>query len=662
MPESLFASSMQGRQVPLPDPVPGSLPHRSRMRTFTILALSVAIFSFHIYTAMAGLCSATVQRAIHWCLLGCLLFAVSTPPANPAAKSLARVWDVLCALALTGASLFLILYGAGEEMAFRLVPPGPTELFCGGALILVTLETARRSSGFILPLVAVAFLLYALLGPYMPGILLHKGYSIPRLVSYLYSTSNGIFGIPIGVSATYIILFVFFGAFLNASGAGKLLIECSLALTGKFPGGAAKTAVVASALMGTMSGSSIANAVTTGTITIPLMRQSGFNRNFACAVEAVASTGGMIMPPVMGAAAFLIVEYLRIDYATLMKAAILPALVYFISIYFTIDFYARKLGIGATRPRSGNTWETFKKSWHLFIPVVCLIIFLMLRYSPMLSVVWSLIILIAVSWLRKETRLTPALCLAAIADGAKNAIPVAAACATSGIILGVIGLTGVGSAVSGAILGHFKGFLPGALLAAMAISLILGMGMPATAVYLILATLAAPPLIDLGVDPLAAHMFVFYFGIISTITPPVALTAYAAAAVGGGDPMRVGAKAFVLGIAAYCIPFVLVYAPEMIHLTPLPSALLRFVICIAAVYAVALASVGFFRTRMAPACRILAAFAGLLLITPHLAADFAGVALLALVHVMHYLKKGFVRAPKNNGAGDTRMPRTSQPR
>lgn len=662
MPESLFASSMQGRQVPLPDAVPGTLPHRSRMRTFTILALSAAIFSFHIYTAMAGMCSATVQRAVHWCLLGCLLFAVSTPPANPAAKSLARIWDVLCAMALAGASLFLILYGTGEEMAFRLVPPGPAELFCGGALILVTLETARRSSGFILPLVAAAFLLYALLGPYMPGILQHKGYSIPRLVSYLYSTSNGIFGIPIGVSSTYIILFVFFGAFLNASGAAKLLIECSLALTGKFPGGAAKTAIVASALMGTMSGSSIANAVTTGTITIPLMRQSGFNNNFACAVEAVASTGGMIMPPVMGAAAFLIVEYLRIDYATLMKAAILPALVYFISIYFTIDFYARKLDIGATLPRRGNAWETFKKSWHLFIPVVCLIIFLMLRYSPMLSVVWSLIILIAVSWLRKETRLTPALCLAAIADGAKNAIPVAAACATSGIVLGVIGLTGVGSAVSAAILGHFKGFLPGALLASMVISLILGMGMPATAVYLILATLAAPPLIDLGVDPLAAHMFVFYFGIISTITPPVALTAYAAAAVGGGDPMRVGAKAFVLGIAAYCIPFVLVYAPEMIHLTPLPAALLRFIICIAAVYAVALASVGFFRTRMAPACRILAALAGLLLITPHLAADFAGVVLLALVHLMHYLKKGFVRPTENSGVGDTRMPRTSQPR
>ena len=631
---------MQGRHMPLPEPVPGTLPHRSHTRTFIILALSVAIFLFHIYTAFTGLYSATVQRSIHWCLLGCLLFAVSTPPENPAAKSLARIWDVLCALALVGASLFLMLYS--EDMAFRLEPPGPAELLCGGALILVTLEAARRSTGVILPLVAIVFLLYALAGPYMPGILQHKGYSIPRLVSYLYSTSSGIYGIPLGVSATYIILFVFFGAFLNVSGAGKLLMECSLALTGKFPGGAAKTAVVASALMGTMSGSSIANAVTTGTITIPLMRESGFNKNFACAVEAVSSTGGMIMPPVMGAAAFLIVENLNIDYATLMKAALLPALVYFISIYFTIDFYARKFRIGATAKQPANVGETFRKNWHLLVPVICLIVFLMRRYSPMASVVWSLVILIAISWLRKETRLTPALCLAAVADGARNAVTVAAACAASGIILGVIGLTGVGSALSSAIFIHFKGFLPGALFASMVISLILGMGIPATAVYLILATLAAPSLVKLGVDPLAAHMFVFYFGIISTITPPVALTAYAAAAVGGGNPMCVGAKAFTLGIAAYCIPFVLVYAPEIMYLAPLHMALLRFLICIAAVYAVALASVGFLRTQMAPACRIISAFAGLLLITPHLAADFAGAALLVLVHVMHYLKKGFV--------------------
>lgn len=646
MPDSLFATTLPERHPPLPDPVPGALPSRSRVRTAIILALSITIFCFHVYTALFGLLSATIQRTVHWALIGTLLFVVSTPPHNPADRKLGTAWDILCIAALVGASAFLALFW--EDMAFRVDPPGSMELLWGAALILVTLEAARRTSGIFLPLVAGAFLLYALVGPVMPGLLKHKGYSVSRLISYLYSTSSGIYGIPLGVSATYIILFVFFGSFLNASGAGKLLMECSLALTGRFAGGAAKTAVVASALMGTISGSSIANAVTTGAITIPLMRKSGMDTNFACAVEAVASTGGMIMPPVMGAAAFLMIEYLRIDYAVMIKAAFLPALVFFISIYFTIDFYARKLQIGATDQPKGTALPTFKKNWHLLIPIFCLVLLLMRRLSPMTAVVWSLIALVFVSCIRRETRPTISLCLGAIADGAKNAVAVAAACATSGIILGVISLTGVGSTLSSAIFASFSNFLPGALLAAMILSLILGMGMPATAVYLILATLAAPSLVQLGVEPLAAHMFVFYFGIISTITPPVALTAYAAAAVGGGDPMRVGLKAFTLGIAAYCIPFVLVYAPEMMLTGSVSAALLRFFICIAAVYAVALAAVGFLHRQMVPVCRVLAALAGILLITPNLLADFLGFGLLVLVHVMHYLRKD-VRCARGNG-------------
>ncbi|SBW03219.1 TRAP transporter, 4TM/12TM fusion protein [uncultured delta proteobacterium] len=636
MPDSLFATTLPGRHTPLPDTVPGQLPARSKTRAALILTLSAVIFSFHMYTAMRGLFSADVQRAVHWSLMAALLFVISTPPENPAGKKLALAWDILCVIAIAAACVYLTAFW---DNVSRVNPPSAAELFFGAALILATLEAARRTSGIFLPLTAAVFLAYALVGPYMPGLLKHKGYSLSRLVSYLYSTSSGIYGIPLGVSATYIVLFVFFGTFLNASGAGRLLMECSLALTGRFVGGAAKTAVVASALMGTMSGSPIANAVTTGPITIPLMRESGFSTNVACAVEAVSSTGGMIMPPVMGAAAFLIMEYLNLDYATLMKAAFLPALVFFISIYFTIDFYARKHKIGASARRETHALTTLRQTWHLLVPIVCLIVLLMLRYSPMKSVVWSLIVLFAVSWLRRETRLTPARCLTAITEGAKNSVAVAAACATSGIILGAISLTGVGTAVSSAIFAKFSNFLPGALLASMVVSLILGMGMPATAVYLILATLAAPSLVQLGVHPLAAHMFVFYFGIISTITPPVALTAYAAAAVGGGAPLRVGTKAFVLGIAAYCIPFVLVYAPEMMLIGSIPAALLRFAISIAAVYAVALATVGFLVKKMAPGCRALAALAGLLLITPNLTTDFLGFGLLVLVHVMHYLRR-----------------------
>ena len=638
MSKSLFTPILPGRHTPLPDPVP-ALPKRSSARLAVILALSCAIFLFHIYTASFGLLSATVQRAVHWCLVAVLLFIISAPPAKPAAKCLGMIWDILCITSIVGATVYLVLHQ--EDLAFRIAPPEAMELFFGGLLILATMEAARRTSGIFLPLAAAVFLLYALAGPYMPGILKHKGYSIARLISYLYSTSSGIYGIPLKISATYIILFVFFGAFLNASGAGKLLMDCSLALTGRFVGGAAKTAVVASALMGTMSGSAIANAVTTGSITIPLMQKSGFHKNVACAVEAVSSTGGMIMPPVMGAAAFLIMEYLGLSYTELIKASLLPALVFFISIYFTVDFYARKHRIGASieHDTREQAVKTFKTTWHLLIPVAALIIFLLLRYSPMASVVWALFILIAVSWLREETRLTPARCLAAIADGAKNAVSVAAACAASGIILGVIALTGVGTTFSTAIFSHFSNFLPGALLATMVISLILGLGMPATAVYLVLATLAAPILVNLGVDPLAAHMFVFYFGIVSTITPPVALTAYAAAAVGGGDPVRVCLHAFVLGIAAYCIPFVLIYAPEMMLMGSIVDGLIRFGICIAAVYAVALATVGFLDRQLSLPSRILAALAGILLITPSIPADILGFGLLALVHIMHRLHR-----------------------
>ncbi|CAK7004459.1 MAG: hypothetical protein DELT_00174 [Desulfovibrio sp.] len=624
-------------RLPLPDPVPDALPPMARTRHLASVTLCMAIFVFHTYTALTGLRSATTQRSVHWCLVAALLFLVSAPSKNRLLKRLRNVVDSTCIVAIACATAYLTL--AGDDLLSRIAPPMFPELFFGAVLIIITLEAARRSSGLVLPLTALIFLIYAMAGPYMPGLLKHKGYSLSRIISYLYSTSSGIYGIPLGVSSTYIILFVFFGSFLNASGAGKLLLDTSLSIVGRFTGGAAKTAVIASALMGTMSGSSIANAVTTGTITIPLMKESGFNKHMACAVEATASTGGMLMPPVMGAAAFVMAEYLRVDYATIMKAAFLPALVFFASIYFTIDFYSRKHKIGATLQKSGTAGETFRKSWHLIIPIVCLVTFLLLRKSPMTSVVYSLIILVAVSLFRRETRLTPEKCIAAIVDGAKNSITVASACATSGIILGVIGLTGIGSAFSSALFANFSSFLPAALIAAMVISLILGMGMPATAVYVILATLVAPSLERLGVTPLAAHMFVFYFGIISTITPPVALTAYAAAAVGGGNALRVSVKAFLLGVSSYAIPFVLVYAPEMMLTADIPSALLRFGVCIAAVYAISLFLIGFIRVQLTVPCRVLAGVAGLFLMTPNLNADLVGFLLLGLVLFMHSFRK-----------------------
>ncbi|MDR2503726.1 MAG: TRAP transporter permease [Deltaproteobacteria bacterium] len=599
-------------------------------RRALIFGLGVLLGAFHLYTGFFGLFSAVTQRAVHWGILGCMVLLLR--PLRPGAASFkadARdMIDAALMLALAGSSLFLVIFF--HEIAFNFGPPSTAELIWGGALLVVTLEAARRCSGLALPVTALCFLLYALLGPYLPGALQHKGYSPARIINYMYISSSGIYGIPLGVSSTFVILFILFGAFLNASGAGKFFMDLSMAFTGRFTGGAAKTVVTASAMMGTISGSPIANAVTTGPITIPIMLRNGYSRDTACAIEAVASTGGMIMPPVMGAAAFIMAEYLHISYLEVAKAAFLPAVLYFTSIYFMVDLYARRHGIKAPDEACAvRPGLVLRSHGHLSLPLIGLIFFMFQGWSPMKSVFWAIMLLIALSWLRRETRITPAVFLKALVEGARSAVPVASACATAGIILGVVSLTGVGSTVSGAILPMFSGNMPAMLLSGMLISLIMGMGLPATAVYIILATLVAPSIINMGGAPLAVHMFIFYYGIISTITPPVALTAYAAAGVGGGNATRVGFIAFKLGIASYIIPFLFIYSPSLLGQGPWTEILPRIAISLLSVYALAAACIGYMRGLVKPQDRILTGVAGLALIIPHPVADMTGLLLLA---------------------------------
>ena len=608
---------------------PGLASHRAVARRWLVVFFSLSVGFFHLYTGFFGPFSATVQRAVHWGLLGCMVFLLYPARKQGRETRFYFFLDVLCLVAMAGASMYLLLFW--KDFAFRVSMPGAVELLWGAVMLVLTLEGARRCAGLFLPLTAVVFLAYAYLGPYLPGLLRHKGYSPSRVLSYLYTTSSGIYGLPLGVSATFIVLFILFGAFLSVSGAGQLFIESSFALTRRFTGGAAKTAVVSSALMGTISGSPIANAVTTGTFTIPLMRRSGYATDMACAIEAVASTGGMLMPPVMGAAAFIMAEYLSISYFDVARAAFFPALIYFASVYFMVDMYARKHRAQVPDTAFASLRDTLRRRGHLALPLIGMVTFLYMRWPPLEAVVWSIAILFCVSWLRVETRITPRRFLEALETGAKNAVPVACACAVAGIILGVVSLTGLGSTLSSAALSVFSSNLPGALLAVMLMSLILGMGLPATAVYLILASLAAPVLGKLGVPPLAAHMFVFYFGIISTITPPVALTAYAAAGVGGGNATRVGIIAFKLGFAAYIIPFIMVYSPSVLLQGPLWQSLVRLALSFLAVYAMALAAMGYLRRPLGKAARCLIACGGLLLIAPTLATDIAGAALVGAV-------------------------------
>jgi TRAP transporter 4TM/12TM fusion protein len=476
---------------------------------------------------------------------------------------------------------------------------------------------------------AVAFLFYAYFGPYMPGIFAHKGYSIERLITVMYTSTEGIYGIPMAVSSTYIVLFVLFGAFLSKCGGGRFFIDFAFSLTGRRRGGPAKAAVISSAFMGTMSGSAVANVVTTGTFTIPLMKKSGYQSVVAGAIEAVASTGGQIMPPIMGAAAFIMAEFTEIPYVTIAKSAVIPALLYFLAVYLMVDSQARKQGLkGLPKSELPGVGATMAWGGHLFIPLIVLILMLVYAYSPMKSVFWGIVLIVVVGMMRKTTRVNPYKLIEALEYGARNAVTIAAACASAGIIVGVISLTGLGLKFSDSLVSLSGGNIFFALFFTMIASLILGCGMPTTAAYVVLATLAAPVLIQLGVPVLASHLFIFYFGCVSTITPPVALSSYAGAGLAEADPTTVGNTAFKFGLTAYIIPYMLVYGPSLLMKGGLIQILTSLITACLGVIAFTSGLQGFFQRGCFWWERILLVAAGFFLIYPGFNTDLTGIFLL----------------------------------
>ena len=596
-------------------------------RKHVLYFLGCVLGLFHLYTAFFGVFPVTTQRGLHWGIIGLMAFLAHPLGGWTGTRRTLKIGiDAIIMAAFAGSTLYLLL--TWEANAFRVTAPPAIETFFGCVMILLTLEAARRTSGWCLPLIAAIFLVYAMTGPHFPGILQHRGYSLTRLSYFLYAGSTGIYGIPIGVSATYIILFVLFGSFLAVSKGGDFFMEISIALTRRFNAGVAKSAVLASAFLGTMSGSPVANAVTSGAITIPLMKKEGYPGEVACAIEAVSSTGGMIMPPVMGAAAFIMAEYLQTSYTNVALAAALPALLYFISVYCMVDLYSRRHNISAKSKGSMDftaIYSAMKSKGHLSVSILCLIGFLLWGWTPMRSVTWAIFIMIPISWFKTDTRITLRKFFDALWDGAKSMIPVTAACAAAGIILGVVSITGIGSSASSILLSVFGSSLAQVLIMSMIISLILGMGLPATAVYIILATLVTPSLENLNVLPMGAHMFVFYYGIISTITPPVALTAYAAAGLGGSNPNKTGYYAFYLGISSFIIPFVLIYAPELL-LYGTPAAIIyRFLVTVIAIYALSCALIGYYKHPLETGRRILLGFSAVMLIIPLPICDAIGV-------------------------------------
>jgi len=532
------------------------------LRIWGEVARWTAIFMsiFHLYATWKGTLDPWTLRATHL-MLGFLL-AFSTYPTLKG-KKIHLMDMVFFGLAL--ASGFYLLINK-DQIIERAGLPTTWDVFFGIITIVLVLEMTRRVVGLALVIVAGVFLLYAYFGPHMPSILAHRGYSIERIAAHMYTTLEGIYGVPIAVSASFVILFVIFGAFLEATKTGDLFLNVANAIAGKWRGGPAKVAIIASGFFGAISGSAVANVVGTGSYTIPLMKRIGYAPHFAGAVEAVASSGGQLVPPIMGAAAFIISEILGIPYIKICAAAVLPALLYYVGLFTAVHMEAVKTGLRGLREEEvPNLKNVLNTQGHLFASLFVLIYLLAFQMkSPGFSAFWAIVTSIIVSFLRKSTRLNLETFLRALELGAKQALTVVAACAAAGLVIGVVTLTGLGLKFSATLIHLAHGNLYLTLILAMIAAIILGMGLPTTAAYIICAVLAAPALIKLGIQPLAAHLFVFYFAIVSAITPPVALAAYAAAGIAKDSPMKIGFTACRIGLAVFLVPYLFVFQPALL--------------------------------------------------------------------------------------------------
>ena len=590
-------------------------------------AAGIATFGalFHMYTGGVGAMSTMVQTVTHWTVMLALLFLIYPK------KRKRNVADIALFLCVLVCGLYILATWLGRANRISSIL-SPAERILGVAVLLLVLEATRRSTGSFLAVTAAVFILYAKLGPYLPGLLFHKGYSFDRIISVLCYSENGVFGSALSTSATFIVLFVLFGSILNACNGGKLFIDIAYSLTGGARGGPAKTAILSSLLMGCISGSPVANVVTTGTFTIPLMKRAGYDGEEACAIEAVASTGGQIMPPVMGAAAFIMAEYTGIKYGALCISAFIPALLYYVALVFIVDFISIKKNLaGQPKEALPGFRAALHEGAHLFIPIIALIACLIYGFSAMKTVFYAILALILIAQFRTSTRINWRQIWEGLRDGIISAVPVAVSCACAGIIVGVVSLTGLGVKFSSSLIALSGNNILLALFYTMIASLILGCGLPTTAVYIILASMAAPALVQMGVPVLAAHMFVFYFGCISTITPPVALTSFAAAGIGGASATKTGLKAFSFGIVAYIVPYMFVLSPALLGQGSLLVIGRSICTALIGVYSLAAGVAGYLRGNLNAALRAGLLAGGILLISSDAATDLAGLVLLVAV-------------------------------
>jgi len=598
----------------------------------TLLAFSL----FQLYTGAFGQYTAYIQRTVHLGFALTLIFLLY-PARKKGNKKKVAWYDILLAVAaIVVCGYWPVFY---ETLVQKIGGIDNTQMIIGGIAILLVLEATRRAVGLPITIISLVFLAYALFGPYMPGMLAHRGLTLSQLIDSMFFTTEGILGTPLQVSSTYIFLFLLFGAFLIQTGVGNYFNDLAISLAGRRTGGPAKVAIFSSALNGTISGSSVANTVTTGSYTIPMMKKLGYHRNFAGAVEAASSTGGQIMPPIMGAAAFLMIEFAGVGYWEIAKAATIPAALYFSGIWIMTHFEAKKLGLhGLPEEEIPRKREVLKKI-HLLIPIVAIVWLLFDGFSIERTALYGILATIIVSLFRKDTRITPGRFIVALTSGARTALGVAAATACAGIIVGVVTKTGLGLkmgnglvSLAGTIASSPQVMLLLTLFFTMIASLILGMGSPTTANYIITSTIALPAILalndqlEVAIPVLAGHMFVFYFGIVADITPPVALAAFAATGISGGAPIRTGVNASKLAIAAFIIPYMFILQPELLMIdTTFWEVILILATAIAGMIAIGGGLIGFWYRKLHWVERIVSVATGLLLIYPGGYTDIAGL-------------------------------------
>ena len=607
-----------------------------KVRSWLCRIIFIATSCLYLYTAGFGSLDEMVQRCLLVLVAGFAVFLTKPFQIKGKRYVATRILDWVFAIAMIVVCVYIMSVWPARSVSTKAKPQ--LDSIMGTIMIIVLLVATYKTTGWPLVITCVVFLVYALFGPYMPGFLAHRGYTWKRVAETMYVSTQSIFGVPAGIAATYIVCFVIFGSFLETFGAGQWFVDIAFAGAGRVRGGPAKTAILSSALMGMISGSPAANVVTTGTFTIPLMKRMGFKPHVAGAVEAVASTGGMFTPPIMGAAAFMMAEFLNVKYSTVAAAAILPAVLYYLSALLVVDSISVKEHlVGLPSNELPSVKQVMKERGLMGLPILMIIVVILMGWSPMKAAFWATILTFVLSFFSKETRPDVKKFFEALESGTKSVVSIAISCAAAGIIVGILQLTGLATRMSVQLVNLAHGNIYIAALLTALITIVLGCGMPPTPTYVILATCLVRPLTEMGASALSAHMFIFMFACVGALTPPVAITAYTAAAIAKSNPNQTGFTSFRMGIVAYIIPFIFLLNPAILLEGSGMNVVLAAATAILGVFCLTGAIEGYLLKYWSMVARIMLGIGALMMMIPGMTTDLVGIGLVVVAFVLDKL-------------------------